>query len=325
MSNTELTMVTKDYDHVAPLACGDVDVKGIDLIHERDTPNALGRTLNDPSIDVGEMSFSRHLIRLANGDRSIVGIPVFPTRGFRERCFFVLEDSELQDLTDLAGKRVGTNEWPATGNTWSRAVLRERGVSIDSINWSVGPVEDPNASPRSQGDLPDYVQQTGSDQFLVQMLHDGTLDAMMVPLPPRGLYDESDPLVRLFPDYRRVEKGYYRRTNVYPVHHLIGIRREVFERDPWVAQRIYEAMDRSKRLWQQNRRRLTDTTTWLLTEIEETMELIGEDWLPYGIESNRHAIEVLCEEEHAQGLIDEPIDPDTVFTEYEEQVGTAHE
>ena len=317
MSTQLLTLVMKDYDHIAPLVAGDVQVEGIDLHIDRDTEGALGRTLNDSTIDVGELSFSRHLIRLANDDRSFVGIPVFPTQRFRERCFFTRRDSGMSELAQLAGKRIGTNEWPATGNTWSRAVLRERGVDIEGIDWLVGPVDDPDYPMRPQGELPPNVQRTEDGQTLLELLLDGELDAIMCPLPPRGFYDDDSPVVRLVPDYRQAEKEYYKRTGILPPHHLIGIRREVFERDPSIAPRLYDAFEESKQLWQQRRRRLTDTVPWLMPEIEETTALIGEDWLPYGVEAKRREIELLCEEEFEQGLIDQPLDPDTVFAEYQ--------
>jgi 4,5-dihydroxyphthalate decarboxylase len=317
MSNVSLTLVVKDYDHLAPLASGDVQVKDIDLSLERDTPGALGRTLSDPSIEVGELSFSRHIIRVANNDRSFVGIPIFPTHGFRHRCFFVRRDSGFHELQQLAGKRIGTNEWPATGNTWSRATLREQGVSIDNVDWWVGPVDDPDYPMRPQGDLPANVQLTQPGQTLVEMLLGDELDALMCPIPPRGFYAAGSSVVRLFPDYPHVEKEYYRRTGIYPAHHIIGIRRQVFDRDPWIARNLYKALDESKTVWQANRRRLTDTTPWLLADIEESTELIGHDWHPNGVGPNRKMIQALCDEEYGQGLISEPLDGSAVFAEFE--------
>lgn len=306
----------KDYDFVAPIVMGDIDVPGIDLQIDRDTEHALDRTLNDSSIEVGELSFMRHILRLSEGDRSFVGIPVFPTQRFRERCFYTHRDRDIDVLAQLAGTRMGTNEWPATGNTWSRATLRERGVDIDSIDWWVGPPDDPEYSLRPQGDLPPNVQMAESGRTLREMLLADELDAMMCPLPPTGVYDADDPLVRVRPDYRQAEKEYYKRTNVYPVHHLIGIRRETFEENPWIAERLYDAFEASKEQWLQRRRRLTDTVPWLLPEIEETIALIGEDWLPFGEEAKRHEIETLCREAYEQGLIDDPLDPESIFEEY---------
>src|SRR3954464_8562270 len=132
-----LRMVAQDFDSLSALACGEVVPEGIKLTLERDTRNALTMVLGDPTIDAGELSWSRHVARLAAGDRSFVAIPIFPFRAYRHRCFFVRRGSPLGALKDLDGKRIGTQEWPATGNVWARAALREAGVQIDKIHWMV--------------------------------------------------------------------------------------------------------------------------------------------------------------------------------------------
>src|SRR5438132_569221 len=183
MSKPMLTLVMNDFDFLAPLACGEVVAEGIDLRLERDTQRALDRTLADPAIHAGELSLARHVARTAAGDRAFVAVPIFPHRAFRHRCFFVRRRSGLRDLGDLAGRRIGTNEWPATGNTWSRAALRERGVEIEGIAWSVGTVDAP--SPGAIKDpLPAHVQPAPAGRSLRAMLLDGELDALMIAYPP---------------------------------------------------------------------------------------------------------------------------------------------
>ena len=303
MDRLSVTLVMKDYDHIAPLACGDVSVEGVDLKLDRDSHGALDRTLGDPSIHAGELSLSRHLLRLAQNDRSFVGIPVFPTRAFRHRCFFVLRGSGLREFRDLEGRRIGTNEWPATGNTWSRAAMREQGVRIDRISWVVGSV-DGAPSNRPQGALPSYAQHAPPGRPLVDMLLEGELDALMCPNPPRGFYEPGSPIVRLFPDYRSVEMQYFRRTGLYPAHHIVGVRRRLFEEAPWVVRSLFAALEESKRRWQAQRRLLPETTPWTLAEIEDATALMGQDWQPYGTEPNRAMVQVLCDELFAQGLVD---------------------
>ena len=315
LSKMPLKMVTKDYDHVAPLACGDVIVEGIDLTFERDTAKALDRTLGDISIDAGEISLSRHLIRLALGDYSFVGIPVFPYRSFRHRCFFVRRDIGLSSFEQLEKKRIGSNEWPATGNTWSRAVLRDHNVRIEGISWWVGSI-DGTPSIRPQGELPPYVQ-VATDKTLLSMLLVGDLDALMCPNPPKGFYETGNPVVRLAPDYRSVEMEYYKRTGIFPPNHIIGVRREVYEKYPRVLRSLFLAFDKSKRRWQASRKNLADTTPWMLSEIEGTTALFGEDWSPYGIEPNRKAVQALCDELFAQGLNPQRLDGAIAFTEFE--------
>ncbi len=316
MGKLALTLVVRNYDHFGPLASGDVEVEGIDLKLVRDTPGALDRTLNDPTILAGELSFSRHLTRLANGDHSFVGIPVFTTRVFRHRCFFVRRGSDLRRLKDLEGKRIGTNEWPATGNVWCRAVIREAGARLDTMSFLVGSI-DGAPSNRPQGDLPPYAQLNPTGRPLRELLIEGQLDALMCPVPPKGFYEADSPIVRLFPDFVREEQEYFRRTGVYLAHHIIGVRRELFEREPWAVRSLYQALERSKAICDQNALALPETSPWLLDGIEKTVALMGKDWRPYGVEPNRKLTQLLCDELFAQGLISRQLDEAVVFEEFE--------
>src|SRR5262245_9833380 len=320
MSKTMLTLVVNDFDFLAPLACGEVVTEGIDLRLERDTQRALDRTLSDPAIEAGELSFARHVARVAAGDRTFVAMPIFPHRAFRHRCFFIRRQSGLHDLDDLAGRRVGTNEWPATGNTWSRAALRERGVSIEGMRWLVGSV-DGAPSTRPQGDLPPHVQHAPPGRTLLELLIAGELDALMCPRPPAGFYDPESPVVRLIPDYRRAEQEYYRRTGIYPAHHVVGIRGEVVDRAPWVLGSLYRALARSIELWAAASRPLPELSPWMLAELEECAALMGSAWHAAGVEPNRRTSQALCDELHAQGLIGRRLDAAALFAEFESVAG----
>jgi 4,5-dihydroxyphthalate decarboxylase len=316
MSKLPVTLVVRDYDYVSPLATGDVEADGIDLTLIR-AFDALPRVANDQSIQGGEASFSRYLHGLVGGDRSLVGLPVFLMRDFRHRCFFVRRDSGLADVTDLAGKRIGTNEWPATGNTWARATLRERGVSIEDVHWLVGQVS-PSYKPVPPDALPPGVTRAPDGRMLVDMLLDGELDALMCPWPPEGFYEEGSRLMRLYPDYRTAEREYFRRTTIYPAHHIVVLRRELVDQHSWVVRSLYAALDGSRARSEKNRWALAETTPWLLADLEETTALMGKDFQAYGLSGNNsHMIAAFCEEQLAQGLVSEPIDPAAVFAEFE--------
>ncbi len=315
MAKLGLTLVIRDYEYLAPLARGEVAAEGIDLKLELDTHGALTRALNDPSLRLGEISLGRYLQQLAErGACAFVGIPFFLARSFRHRAFFVRRNSDLRELKSLEGRNVGTDEWPATGNTWSRAALREQGVRLETIHWWVGTID--GTPGRPQGKLPAYVQVSPPGCTLREMLLEGKLDALMCPFPPRGFYEPESPIVRLIPDFRQAEQEYYRRTGIYPAHHIVGIRRDVFERDPWVARSLYEALEQSKNVWLEVRRQVPEAPPWLLAEIEETMALMGRDWRPSGIEANRLMIQALCDELFAQDLIARTLDGPGAFAEF---------
>jgi 4,5-dihydroxyphthalate decarboxylase len=317
VAKTTIRLVSYNWDHLQPLACGDVRPEGIDLIMERG--DSLGRFFTDPAVDATETSLSLYLIGLSRGQRDLVGLPVFLMRSFRHRCFLVRRDSPLQDFPDLVGKRIGTDGWANTGNTWSRAAMRERGVDITECTWVVGPPEEGTPAPRAANlpDYPAYVSAAPAGKTLVGMLLAGELDALMIPFPPRGFFARDSPIVHLFRDYRTVERAYFARVGYCPGIHVAALRRSVFERDPTIAVRLYAAFEESKRRWREDRRRLADTTPWVLMELEETAALLGEDWQPYGIEPNRAMLATFCEEQLAQGLVSRPLDPDTAFADYQ--------
>lgn len=320
-----LRYIGKDYDYLAPLACGDVVADGLDLRLERSPDTMAGgsaqvRFLATPAIECGEYSFSLYLIGLSKGDRSFVGLPFFATRGFRHRCLYVHRDSRLQRARDLEGKRIGLNAWKTTGNTWTRAALREEGADLSLMSWVVGPMDGSGrdaAHHKPLVDVPDSVRPAPPGCTLESMLLAGDLDAMMSPAPPPSYADGTGLTVRLYQDHRRAEKEYYARTGICPAHHIVVMRRDAFDRDPMVAVKLYDALERSKQWWQSRRRGLAETTPWMEDEIAEAIRVFGGDWQPNGVNANATMIEALCREQYAQGLVTGQVEPAAVFAEFE--------
>ena len=316
MADVPMTLAIRDYDYVAPLAMGDVKADGLDLTLLR-TFGALERVMKDPSVHGGEASFSRYVQRLAGGDTDFVGLPVFLMREFRHRCFFVTVQSTLTEAGQLGGKRVGTDNWPASGNTWSRAILRERGVALDSVRWVVGPVDPADAGPPPDP-LPRGVSLAPAGRSLSQMLLDGELDAIMCPWPPKPFYGRGSRVRRLYVDFRAAEVDYYRRTGIFPAAHILMIRRAHVEQAPWVLRSLYTAFEQARKRSEENHRVNHETSAWLLADMEEQAALMGEDFQPYGYRANRGMVAAFCEEQYAQGLIRQPLDPDLVFRDFEQ-------
>ena len=320
---TKVTLATRDYDYVAPLALGDVTAEGVDLRLLRSF-DALRRFADDAAVDGGEVSFSQFLRRIAAGDRSLVGLPIFIMREFRHRCFFVRRESDLAGVIDLRGKRVGTDNWGASGNTWSRAILRAAGVPLDGIRWFVGPVN-PGEAPADPRSLPAGVAATPGGRPLGELLPAGELDALMCPWPPRGFDDPRSGIRRLYPDYRGVEREYYRRTGIYPGHHVIALRRTFFDRHPGAAMPVFRAFVRAREASEHNHRLLHETSPWVLADLEEQSALMGPAFRPYGYRENRAMVAAFCVEQFEQGLIREPLNPDLLFADFESLPGTGAE
>lgn len=315
MTNVPIRLVIRNYDSLTPLLSGDVAAEGIELQMDRVT--SMAQFPRDTSFQAGEFSFAQYLRRLAEGDRQVVGLPIFVARGFRQRCFFIRRDSGMRSLEDLAGKRIGIDVWGATGHTWNRALLREAGVDITSITWSIGPIETASTAATAPADLPPHAVPAPAGTSQVGLLLAGDLDALIVSQPPEPFFSDTPEIVRLFPDYRAVEEAYAARVGFWPVFHIVGLRASVAEEHPWAVRSLFEAFDTAQKLDAERRRSLGDTSPWLMAELEQLPGLLGPDWQAHGVEPNRAAIAAFSEEMHAQGMLKSPIAPADVFAEFE--------
>lgn len=319
MSKLQLTLVTKDYGQYWPIRTGDVTSPDIDLTIDRDTYGAMDRSRSDENVLLGEFSLARQIVRLSEGNDSVVALPFFPNRSLQFRLFFVRKGSDIRTLADLKGKKVGTNDWPATGNTWKRKYLYDAGVDIDQIKWFVGEVPGAVANGRPQGDLPPFVTDVRDQKVsLLDLLKSGEIDALMG-AGPKEADDAESGIVRLYEDYRSVEQAYYRRTGIFPIHHFIGVRRSLFERHPEVVRSLYELLENSKQYWKKTREEgvaITDSTPWYDQDLRETRRLIGHDWQPRGVAANRRTIEILLAELRRQLLLKSDLTVDKIFADF---------
>ena len=313
----KLNAVFLDYDHLQPIVTRDVRVEGMDISVDRETRPA--EAASRPGAHVVELSWSRYLRGLTEGSREWVGLPLFPRRCFAHRAWYVRKGAAITSFAELAGARVGTNEWPATGNVWARAAAREAGLELSGVSWVVGSID---GGPAGLGDeLPAYAHYEDSGRHLVDLLVEGSLDALVCPVPPQGFYAPESAVVRLLPEVWDAERAYFERVGFYPAHHIVGLRREVFEARPDLASIVFGAFESSRRHWQTVRTRMADTSPWLLEDIERAMRLIGPDWQLGGVEANADMTRALCEELFEQGLVERRIDPHEVFSDVAGLVG----
>jgi len=327
MPNVPLKTIAYHHDHLYPLFSGDVVPDGITMQFDRTVP--LSALYEDPSYQAGETSLGLFMLRTSQGYRDWVGLPIFPMRQFRHRCFLVKRGSPLYDLdtlTSLEGKRVGLDGWPNSGNTWTRVMLREAGVDIWKIDWVIAPVDGPAAPPRSDVpslDVPSNVSAGPAGKSLVDLLLAGEIDVLVTAFLPRGFYELDSPLVHMIPDYRAAERVYYQRVGYCPAHHILTVRREVIERDPWIAGSLLAAFTESRRFWREQRRKLQDTSPWVLADLEETAALFdGGEWNPYGLDANMKMLTDFCQDQYAQRLVTAPVNPVEAFADFTRLIGT---
>ena len=231
MSKLRLTLACWDYDRTRALADGRVRPEGIDLnFVPLDVEETFFRMLRYREFDVAEMSMSSYCVSLSREDPPFVAIPVFPSRFFRHSCIFVSARSGIREPKDLVGKRIGVPEYQMTAPVWIRGILSdEYGVKPTSVKYLTGGEEEPGRDEKLKLNLPAEFDVTpiGPDQTLAQMLADGEIDALHTARTPSTFYSRPDDVKRLFPDFVAAEKAYFRRTRIFPIMHVIAIRRSV--------------------------------------------------------------------------------------------------
>src|ERR1700681_1295067 len=245
MSKLRLTMACWHYDRTRALMDGRIPIEGVDLNYlNLVVEETFFRMMRNQEFDVAEMSLSSYTLSLFRDPAPFIAIPVYPSRSFRHSGIFVNADAGILEPRDLIGKRVGNPEYQLTANVWIRGILNdEYGVSAESVFYFRGGLEQPGRVEKAALTLPAgiHIQDIPQDRTLAQMLESGEIDALYSPRPPSTLDSNPAKVRRLFPDYGAVEREYYRKTKIFPIMHVVAIRREVYEKNRWVAQSLVKA------------------------------------------------------------------------------------
>lgn len=320
MGKIRLTLACWDYDRTRALQEGRVQVEGAELTYlPLRVEETFWRMLRYQEFDAAELSMGSYLMAREKGSPRLIAIPVFPSRAFRHSCIYINTDSGIQDPRDLVGKRVGVPEYQITMAIWARGILQhEYGVKPEQMKWFTGGEEHPGREDKIRHDSPKGIdiRPIGPDQTLSSMLERGEIDAMISAHMPSPFVRRSPKVRRLIPNFREVEKDYYRRTKIFPIMHTVALREEFYERNPWVAQSLCKAFAESKRICQESMYEfsaLKYMLPWSIAEMEEQREIFGEDFWPYGLEANRHVLETLVQYAHEQGLIKSRPDLKSLF------------
>ncbi len=322
MSRLNLTYASCRYDRIEALRAGDVPVEGVDL-NVMVFPSGrqiFDRMVGGEEFDASELSASEFISLAGNGDRRFVAIPVFPSRVFRHGYIFVNKRAGIRAAKDLEGRRVGLPLYTQTASIWVRGhLMHQFGVDIGTIRWVQGAVETagshghPHALPLLK---PVAIEQNNSGRPLGDLLADGKIDAYLGSRKPPSFGTHPD-VVRLFANHRALERELFERERIFPIMHLVAIRRALYERHPWIANSLYAAFAESKRIARARLRyagSLAAMLPWLQDEIEEIDEVFpGGDPFPYGVEPNRATLEALVRYMVEQHFIPRPIAAEDLF------------
>jgi 4,5-dihydroxyphthalate decarboxylase len=308
MARLELSVAVGDYDRTRALFDGTIAIDGVDPVFMALGPEEIFfRAFRGNEFDICELSLSSYTLKTAQGNCPYIAVPAFVSRAFRHTAIYVRTD-RIKKPVDLKGKKVGVPEYQLTANVWARALLADDyGVKPADIHWIRGGIEEPGRPEKLAVNLPAGVRLDNAPdgETISGLLETGEIDGFIAPRPPRLLARGHPHIGWLFPDPTAVAKDYFKRTGYFPIMHVVGIRRTLAERHPWLPGAVFKAFEQAKELGVE---RLSDTSSTKVTLpfVEETLRevraLMGEDYWSYGVERNRKVLNYFLGQHHAQGL-----------------------
>jgi 4,5-dihydroxyphthalate decarboxylase len=319
MSKLKLSVAVGPYDRTRALVDGSVEIDGVEAICMTLSPEEIFfRAFRQEAFDICECSLSSFTVKTALGNSPYVGVPAFVSRMFRHTSIYARTD-RIKKPEDLKGKRVGVPEYQLTANVWARAILEEdHGVKPADVIWVRGGIEDADRPEKITLNLPKDVrlEDAPEGKTISALLDEGAIDGFIAPRPPGGRAAHNPNVGWLFPDPTAAAKDYYARTKIFPIMHLVGIRRSLVDQHPWLPAAVLKGFEEAKG---KALELLFDTSATKVTmpfveeRLKEARALMGDDFWPYGLEPNRKTLETFLHHHHAQGLSSRLVTPDELF------------
>lgn len=318
MAKLNLSVAVGPYDRNRPLIDGAVQIDGVDPTFMALPPEEIFfRALRHAEFDICELSLSSFTVKTAQGGGPYVGIPCFLSRAFRHNAIWVRTD-RIKKPADLKGKKIGLPEYQLTANVWARAILEDDfGVKPSDIQWVRGGISDADRPEKIKITLPKdvHLEDAPAGKSISALLAEGAIDGFIAPRPP-ALPRNTPNVGWLFPDPVAAAQDYHKRTGIFPIMHLLGLRRSIAEQHPWLPAALYKAFSKSKEIALDL---LADpsaskvTLPFMEERVAEARTTMGEDFWSYGLAANRKTLEVFLKHHHAQGLSSRQVAPEELF------------
>ena len=316
--SSALAIALGDYDHTRDLVNGRVaaaDLK-VDWTAVQTPEEMFARFLEDDEFDGAELSLAVCAILCARGDQRVVPIPVFPARAFRHGAIYVRADGP-RSPDELSGATIGIPVWAQTAGVYVRGILASRyGLALEGVDWVQAGVDVPGRREPLEVDHGRFAVRSEPQRSLDELLLTGAVDAVISARPPASV-ERADPRVRrLFADPMAEEISYFQDTGVFPIMHVLALRREALHDHPTAPGSLLSACEEAKR---RGLARVAANTVpgvplpWSATHARAARALIGEDWWPYGLEPNRVTLEAFLGFAAEQQLTDRHLSPDELF------------
>lgn len=304
-----LSMAGYNLDRTRALFDGRVKVDGCDFqIEEQGIGDLNTHVFSGPqTLDVTEIGLHPFMLAYANeGFRDYSLLPIYPIRVFRYKSIFIRTDRGIRKPEDLRGRKVATPGFSSTSLTWLRGIMKhEYGVGPEEIKWFVSSKDSSAEAAGKVSQQESMVPKGPEGKDESDMLESGEVDALFHAAEPRAYIEGHPKVARLFPDFRKTERAYFKKTGIFPIMHAVAIRNTLVEQHPWLPEAVFNAYSQAKQLMYDQLKKMgwvTISLPWAAQEIEETHALMGDNFWPYGIEPNRKALEALFQYSYEQGL-----------------------
>jgi 4,5-dihydroxyphthalate decarboxylase len=272
-----------------------------------DNVGARHREIIAGKLDGGELSLSSFILARLRGVK-LRALPVFLSRRFRHRCMYLPVNSSLRDPSELAGKKITIHRYNATTPVWLKGILQnEYGVKPETVEWFVA---EPDIAEESLRPPPPQIRvrlipEPLTREHAVEMVERGELDAA---LEPYNELADNPKLRRIFPDHRRVEEDFFRRTGVFPINHLFVLKEDIGAANPWIVENLLNGFRQAEAMADRYRNENQKA------EAAWERKVMGEEFA-YSLKRGpaRKSLETLFTYQVQQGILDEKPDLESLF------------
>ena len=331
MGRVNLSLACTSYDRTEPVLQGKLKPDGIEFVVTNSTrPGEIfWRMLLFDEFDCSEMSLASFSVVKTNKKKDWEGLPIFTAKHFFHTDALINVDSGIKEPADLEGKKVGMPEYQMSAAVWSRGILHDEfGVRPEKIHWYMGRRRDLSREKVTGMEAPNNIDLTMLENTtLGDALTRGDLDALIVYSPTSSLVDAANPVLtdnprvkRLFDEPTSEAARYYKKTGIFPINHMVVLKKEVVSSYPWAPTNIFKCFEAAKKMAYEHWRELESweqfpslifTSDLLL----EQRRIFGNDPFANGLRANRKTVETLARYMHEQGFISTQPEVDSLFAE----------
>jgi 4,5-dihydroxyphthalate decarboxylase len=309
VTELNLTFGCGPSDKVSAIFDGRVQIEGCRLTCFPVGPEeAFHRAFANQDFDITELSASSAILATARNQSRYYALPIFISRVFRHSAFYIRTDRGIRSPEDLRGKLIGVPEYQMTAALWARGILSdEYGVKSSDIRWRNGGLNVAGRDERTPISLPPEfeLKTIPVSTTLSDMLAAGELDGIITARAPNCFTAGHPDVARIFPDFRAAEEAYFRKTGLFPIMHILAIRRSLVEEHRWLAASVTKAFYQAKQIAMDEMNEigvLSVMLPWLQDDLRRAQQVMGKDVWPYGVPDNKKVLDAMFRYSYEQGL-----------------------